>query len=304
MRVLRCQGDERGSLRHAGRNYQDAWAFEFSAGTDYRVFHGSVAEASSFELEAGWDEEEPHSVMLKNIPAELCEDGGGEEWQQLDLLAYRVTSVVLIDPAEGGSIEMVWPRGVGTSGWRLLDQTLDGHPDPEVPPYYDCNYYENWARLEDVVDNQYTFVSYTYRIVREGEDCWVPFDPNTQAYHLNYSYVAYDPNMPSGIENPPESRTLGLTVSSTVVHLDGSVRLTMALPERAQVWLGVYGVDGRLVHMFENGAQRDAGITGVTWDLMNQTNGRVTAGVYFVRARARLAGTGQSVTRARVVVVK
>ena len=33
MRVLRCQRDERGSLRDVGRNYQDVWAFEFSART-------------------------------------------------------------------------------------------------------------------------------------------------------------------------------------------------------------------------------------------------------------------------------
>jgi hypothetical protein len=33
MRVLRCQGDERGSLTDAGRNYQDGWAFEFSGRT-------------------------------------------------------------------------------------------------------------------------------------------------------------------------------------------------------------------------------------------------------------------------------
>jgi len=36
-----------------------------------------------------------------------------------------------------------------------------------LPLLVDVNYYENWAHLEDPpVGNQYTFVSYTYRVVR------------------------------------------------------------------------------------------------------------------------------------------
>ena len=70
------------------------------------------------------------------------------------------------------------------------------------------------------------------------------------------------------------------------------------------MWLEVCGVDGRLVDMFEDGGRLGAGTTDVTWDLSGEANRRVAVGVYSVRARARLTGTGQAMTRARVVVVK
>jgi hypothetical protein len=265
---------------------------------DHRVFHGSTDEITSWELVEGW--EDPKPVVLKNIPPELCEEGNGEQWQELNLKAYRVTTVVQIDPPEGGSIEMVWPRGVGSSGWRLLDETLEGYPDPNVPAYYDVNYYENWAHLEEVVGNEYTFVTYTYQIVLQGDDCWVPFHPDTGPYNLNYSYVAYDPNMPSTVAECPASKSLDLAVSSSVVPAGGRVLLAVSLPEPAQVWLGVYSVDGRLVYMLQDGTRLASGVTNVTWELTSQ----VTSGAYFVRARARLAGTEQSVGRARLVVVR
>lgn len=269
-----------------------------------RVFHGSAEGFTSIELEEGWSLEEPHPVMLKNIPPDICEVGNGEVWQELDLLAYRVTSVVQIAPPQGGSIEMVWPRGVGSSGWRLLDQTLDGHPDPEVPPYYDVNYYENWASLEDVAQNQYTFIGYVYEIILDGGSCWVPIDPATETYNLNYSYVVYDPNMYSGIEDLAAARSLNLTVESIPAQLGGQVRLAVSVPAPAEVWLGVYSVDGRLMHMFADGDRVETGRTDVTWDLTREGLRSVSAGAYYVRAKARFAGTGQLVRSARVVVVQ
>ncbi len=278
-------------------------ALEWVSG-EYRVFHGSQQGYTDIEIEEGWSVEEPHPVMLKNVPPELCEVGGGEHWQELNLVAYRLTSVVQIDPPEGGSIEMVWPRGVGSSGWRLLDQTFEGNPDPEVPPYYDVRYYENWSRLIGGTENPYTFVSYTYKVVLEGDDCWVPFDPATETYNVNYSYVVHDPNMLSSVENLPEARSLNLTVKNSPARPCGDALLEVSLPAPAQVWLGVYGVDGRLVRVILDRVRLEAGRTGVAWDMTGETSRPVPAGVYFVRAKARFAGTAPLVTRAQVVVVR
>jgi len=130
----------------------------------------------------------------------------------------------------------------------------------------------------------------------------VPFDPEGP-YHLNYSYVLCDPNV-AAVADLPQPGNLELAVSSTVVDMGGSIRLTVSLPEPAQLWLGIYGVDGRLVHMFEDGGRRDAASVNAVWDLSDEAMRPVAAGVYFVRARARWTGTDQSVTRARVVLVK
>lgn len=199
---------------------------------------------------------------------------------------------------------MVWPRGVGSSGWRLLDQTFEGNPDPEVPPYYDVRYYENWSRLIGGTENPYTFVSYTYKVVLEGDDCWVPFDPATETYNVNYSYVVHDPNMLSSVENLPEARSLNLTVKNSPARPCGDALLEVSLPAPAQVWLGVYGVDGRLVRVILDRVRLEAGRTGVAWDMTGETSRPVPAGVYFVRAKARFAGTAPLVTRAQVVVVR
>jgi hypothetical protein len=121
---------------------------------------------------------------------------------------------------------------------------------------------------------------------------------------LDCSYVVSDPNMPSDAWDLPKSRSLDLTVNSTLVQLEGSVRLAVSLPEPAHLWLWVYGIHGRLMRMFEDGGRLDAGTADMVWDLSAEANRRVAAGVYFVRARARLTGTGESVRRARVMVVK
>jgi hypothetical protein len=80
--------------------------------------------------------------------------------------------------------------------------------------------------------------------------------------------------------------------------------MSVSLPEAAQLWLGIYGVDGRLAHMCESGETLEPGVASWEWQLSNGGDSRVATGVYFVRLKARFADSGRSLMRARVVIVK
>jgi hypothetical protein len=264
-----------------------------------RVMHDNTADWHRARIWAS-----PHTVMLKNVPPEMCEEGGGGQWEAVPLVAFQIRSVVHLQLPEGQSVTMMWPRGVGSSGWRLLDHTLEGS---EGTPYYDVAYYENWARLEsaDLQNNDFTFLSYTYGIPRTGQDtCWVPFDPNEQQYNLNYSYVVHDENLPSRADENGARRELSVAVGATLPARVGGVPILLSLPENARVRLGVYGPDGRLIRMLIDGAQLGSGVTRLTWDLKDARGNAVPSGVCFLSARAQVAGLERASSRTRLVVVR
>jgi len=218
-----------------------------------------------------------------------------------------MVSEAQLNPPEGKTVQMVWPRGVGSSGWRLLDGTLEGDPDPNALPYYDVKYYENWARLESWQGNSCVFVSYTYHII-SPVDCWVPLDPTAQQplepYNVNYSYVAGGCLSPASVDEVPEVQGLDLRAAGSPVCRGSNMRVRLTLRDAGQVWLGVYGVDGRLVRTLRDWMQMVVGATDVSWDLMDVKGRRVAAGVYFVRARERAGGVGRSVAAARMIIVE
>ena len=110
-------------------------------------------------------------------------NSAAEVWEESDVETYRLTSTVDV----GDEPTHIWPRGRRSSGWRLIDETLDGNPTG--PPHYDGLYYGNWARVASQNGSVVTFECYTYRVT--GLDVWSPFDPYEPepGYWLHYSYV-------------------------------------------------------------------------------------------------------------------
>ena len=204
----------------------------------------------------------------------------------------------------------VWTRGRHSSGWRLIDENLDGNTNPE-PPHYDGLFYDNWARVVDFdpETGECLFESYTYR-VRVNDDppqwVWVPFDVGGD-YRLQYSYVCCDPygecTDPSVVAAGNEGE-VGLHVAGSSIAQGGSVLLRLEMPSEGRVWLDICGGDGRLVRTLREGAQMAPGRTDLRWDLSDQDHRRLASGIYFVRLKGVLDGRAGSLSQTRVVVVR
>jgi hypothetical protein len=102
-----------------------------------------------------------------------------ETWQAFQVVPYRV-SVTGTLPG-GTHVLQVWPRGSRSAGWRLIDDRLDGNPNP----HYDALFYDNWARVASWGGGTTrTFECYTYKVLGDTVK-WVPFRIGDQ-YWLGY----------------------------------------------------------------------------------------------------------------------
>jgi len=134
----------------------------------------------------------------------------------------------------------------------------------------------------------------------------------TEGMHLNYLqgfqyYSFYNfkmvPRVPGDVE--VGQGTPGRPADPDAVRLlppfpnpgGSSITLTYALPERADVRLGLFDLAGRLVHSFDAGLQV-AGTHRVTWDVVPQDGRRLPSGTYLLRLQAN----GQERTERLVVL--
>jgi subtilisin family serine protease len=218
-----------------------------------------------------------------------------ETWEEFEVEVYRLEAQVQLPLNQ--YVPQVWPRGSRSPGWRLIDESLDGNPEP----HYDALYYANWAGLVECGSNQCTFESYTYKVLGEP-DRWVPFEIGDD-FWLHYSYSVCD-SVPSDVTNLSPGHRFGLRVKGSPAFRSGSMRLQLTMPSNGKVWVDVYGADGRLVRRLLEGTRLEAGLTEVSCDLTGAGAERVASGVYFVRSRAKLDGTARVVSNTRTVVIR
>ncbi len=152
-------------------------------------------------------------------------------WEQFDVEAYRVTSVVQLPAA--AAIRHVWPRGKECSGWRLIDHAFDGNPDPSVPPHYNAEFYGNWAEMQWDGSGTATTTCYTYRVF--GTEQWAPFDPEGAEYRIAYSCVIE--RLPSAASDAGLGAGLEIVASGAGTSGAGGLNLRVESGVRGRMWL-------------------------------------------------------------------
>jgi hypothetical protein len=161
-------------------------------------------------------------------------------------------------------------------GWKTAD--VDAYPPP-----YTGNHYQDDAVWGDFPAPIWTDLHWPAGLPNGGQSIDLAFvisrlPPPTGVGGSTPKHYSLEQNYP----NPFNPQT--------------TIRYT--LPERSDVELAVFGVDGKLIRVLESGA-RPAGIHDATWDGRDTSGRAVASGVYFYRLKA-----GSFVQTKKMVLMK
>jgi subtilase family protein/flagellar hook capping protein FlgD len=139
------------------------------------------------------------------------------------------------------------------------------------------------------VDVSATIVSNTVRLLRDSEKLWVRARDAAgnwgPASMLAVTVICpFAPPPPAcamvGVED--EAATMAFLAQNAPNPFGSSTLIRFGLPSRAEVRLGIYDLQGRLVRSLIAGT-REAGIHSMAWDRRDVSGARVRSGIYYAR---------------------
>jgi hypothetical protein len=244
-----------------------------------RFSHGTT---STYDIQ----EVEPHWLWIENGPRQL-----DNHWDQRWARIYRLTSLVFMPDS---LVEHVWPLGRTSSGGRLIDANFDYH--------YDLKFYSNLASTERVGGTGARFTSYTYELFTgPGGDSlgWFPFDPDTQAYRLDYSYIAQG-SPTGGVDGRSDG---GFGDRIRIVRGPTGVAIEWFAATTTSMSVCIYDVGGREVCRLISDPQ-PPGYRVVQWRGRDGRDKRLPSGIYFIRIQPNTRPASGRVTTGRIVLIR
>lgn len=230
------------------------------------------------------------SVALVNVDSLLTPNPEIPETLWVD--AYRIRSVVTVP--DSVIVDHFWPRGKTSSGWRLIDGSLDWR--------YDGLFYSNYAELDSVAGNTAWFASYTYEVYTEqgGSSLgWYPYDPDS-TYKLTYSYVSR--NGVTGVDDNGKPGALARD-RVQVTYTDRDVRLLFDSDRMIRSTVEVFDAGGRRLRSLVSPHGTGRGPTCIVLDRRDAGGRRVPSGIYFVRVAVGRSAAPSPILKSRILLI-